>query len=82
MSDNIIPFNGEQEDEHCCRTCDLVLDFVDVVKEHGNDDEALFAILSEMASQAKSIGIQEFLIREIDSKINLLEHLEDECDCE
>lgn len=84
----IIPFNNNNEEETCaCPTCDLILEFISYVKETKTVDE-LFDVLSDLVNEAKVLGIKEHLVTEIDSKIQILDHLDgfcecsdDECDC-
>jgi hypothetical protein len=85
MSDNVVPFNnGEEPEQYSCPTCDLVLEFMSYVVETESSDE-LFEVLSGLVNEAKDLGVKEYLVHEIDSKIALFEHLEHGCcdeDCE
>jgi hypothetical protein len=87
MSDNIYPFNkgNEEEPESCCELCDLTIETIGYVIE-AETTEDLFNVLREFAEECKRVGIKEYLISELDSKAELLDHLEygcsdEDCDC-
>jgi hypothetical protein len=87
MSDNVIPFNNsENEEESCCELCDLTIETIGYVYETASTEE-LFNVLREFADECKRVGVKEYLISELDSKAELLDHLEYgccndvDCDC-
>jgi hypothetical protein len=80
MSDNIIPFNNGNEEEHHCPTCDLIHEFMVYILDADSAEE-IFGIVTGLVKEAKDLGLKEYLAHEIDSKIALFEHLENGC-CE
>jgi hypothetical protein len=82
----IVQFNkGNDEEENCCETCDLVREHMTYVMDYESPEE-LFVILREFAEEAKKLALMEYLIAELDAKVKLLDHLEygcdEDCDCE
>lgn len=79
----IIQFKNEtQQEVHECPTCNLVWEFLEYAKEADTQEE-LFEILSGLANEAKDLGIKEFLVHDIDNKVQILRHLDNgHCDCE
>lgn len=77
----IIQFNKQPEEQHSCPTCDLVLSYIDEIADSESPEE-LFELLSELVEEAKDLGVASYLAAEIDSKIELFEHLTGECGCE
>lgn len=82
MPDNVIPFSNEEpEDDYCCDSCDLTMEFMSYVLEAESDGE-VYEVLRALVDESKKLGIKEYLIHEISSKMNLIDHLELGCDCE
>jgi hypothetical protein len=77
----IIQFKGNEEEQHSCPTCDLILEHMEYVLD-AESPEQLFEALSELVHDAKDLGLKEYLIHELDAKAALLDHLEYGCDCE
>lgn len=75
----IIQFNQGNKEEHCCPNCDLVLSYIGEVIESESPEE-LFEVLSELVLEAKELGLKEYLIAELEAKVELLDQLEYGCD--
>lgn len=86
MSDNVIPFNNEEEQDYCpCPSCDLINEFIPYVIDAESPQE-LFEVLNDFLHEAKTLGIKEILTRQINASINLIDSLDgccddEECDC-
>jgi len=77
----IIQFNSENEESHSCPTCDLILNYIEEIV-NAETPEQLWESLEELVLDAKDLGVKEYLIHDIDSKVELLEYLENSCDCD
>jgi hypothetical protein len=82
----IIQFKGNEEEQHSCPTCDLILEHMAYVMDAESTEE-LFDALSELVQDAKDLGLKEYLVHELNTKVALLDHLEygcceEDCDCE
>jgi hypothetical protein len=78
----IVQFNkGNVEEESCCETCDLVREHMTYVIDAESPQE-LFDVLREFAEELKKLGLKEYLVKELDAKVELLDYLEYGCDCE
>lgn len=70
----IIQFKNEQE-EHCCPSCDLAEEYMDYVIDTETPSE-LFSVLRDLVQEAKDLGVKDYLVHELESKSNLLDYLE------
>jgi hypothetical protein len=78
----IIQFKGQDEEQHSCPTCDLVWSYLGEVIDSESPEE-LFEALSGLVSEAKDLGLKEYLVAELDAKAELLDILEGNCcDCD
>lgn len=73
--------NELQEDNHSCPDCDLVLDYFNSVTKADSQEE-LFAVLSGLVQDAKKMGFKDAIEMYLFNSMNILDQLDDECDCE
>jgi hypothetical protein len=85
MSDKVVPFNKENEDEQCCcPSCDLAFEYLEYFKIAKSDEE-LFNVIKSLISDAGDLELKNYLVQEIGHKMELLDQLEgccdEDCDC-
>lgn len=78
MSDNIIPFNNNsEEDKPCCPSCELAEEYfvylLDTLQNKTLEDG--YGVIRELVEQAKDLGVIEYLEHELEHKAELLDRL-------
>jgi hypothetical protein len=75
MSDNVFPFNKENEEpESCCPFCELTDEFLMYAIEAESVSE-MREILRDLVSEASKLGMLEMLQQEISQKAELMDIL-------
>lgn len=79
---DVVDFNRghNEEPEHCCETCELVNEFIPYIRDC-TDDKELFEVLTQLVRESQSIGLKHYLVNEVNSLTQLIDHLELGC-CE
>jgi hypothetical protein len=68
--------SNEPEEDHCeCEFCDLTSEFVEYVKECESDEE-LFNVLRALVAEASKLQLKEYLMKEVQNNIELIDILE------
>jgi hypothetical protein len=77
--------NAQEQDvsccEHVCPKCEL-LEQYKVLIANVEDEHELERWISELIDEAYKLGVRETTLADIDAKIDLLDTLDDECDCD
>lgn len=69
-----------KDEENCeCLTCEIVDNYFDAIVEADSEEE-LFYLLNDLVREGKILGVKEYLIRDIDDKMELFNELS-YCDC-
>jgi len=76
----VFQFQQQNQEECECDTCNLVEEYYANIL-NAEDEVELFHWVSELTVEAKKLATKEALIEDIAFKAELLEHMEDECDC-
>jgi hypothetical protein len=66
--------NSNNEEEHCCKYCDLAKDYASMIK-YAETDEQLFELVREVISIAGDFTLIDYLISQNESNDNLIDYL-------
>jgi hypothetical protein len=88
-NENLSPYfiNAQLDEDYdfceveSCVTCDLVNEYIDLISEVESKLE-LEQYLFELVEDAQKIGIRQSLISDIHQKANMLDAMENECECD
>ena len=74
-----------QKGEECCSTCQLVEEYFTYIMEADTADE-VYELLHELVSHVQydsyKEGYRDALVHDVESKLNYLQEIDQECDCE